>query len=123
MKRISALFILLALVIPLLAMADQFDGGSSGFPSAASDFDEPADLSAPDPSACPPQSCTVPTITVPAPFFGMTANTLGGGHNPTVNFGIMRLWDTNCVWPLINTSNGVYTWTNCDAWFTQAQTL
>lgn len=67
------------------------------------------------------QSCAIPTFVVPQTFFGITQNSL---NNPLAsaafNIGYGRLWDTTCVWPLIETSNGVFTWTtgsNCDAYF------
>lgn len=69
---------------------------------------------------CVAQTCSVPVFTVPQSFIGITQLSL---NNPlaTSAFGVgyVRLWDTTCVWPNIETSNGVFTWTtgsNCDAY-------
>lgn len=60
---------------------------------------------------------------LPATFFGLTANTLGGGHDPTVSYGILRLWDTSAAgWGLMNTANGTISFTALDAWLTHAKT-
>jgi hypothetical protein len=62
----------------------------------------------------------LPNNGLAATFFGMTQTQTGGVQNPTINVPVMRLWDTNvagtvaCPWPGIETSAGVYNFTNCD---------
>lgn len=80
----------------------------------------------PEPT-CPPQTCSIPQFVVPQTFFGITQLSL---NNPlasaSFNVGYGRLWDTTCVWPNIETSNGTFTYTtgsNCDAfvnWITSS---
>jgi hypothetical protein len=57
---------------------------------------------------------------LPPGFFGLTANTLGASHVPTVAFGGLRLWDTTAVWPNLNPSSGVFDFTELDAWLAEA---
>lgn len=75
-------------------------------------------------ASCPPQSCTVPTFIVPQTFFGITQLNLANPHvTSSFNVGYLRLWDTTCVWPNIETSSGVFTYTtgsNCDNWISMA---
>ncbi len=65
-----------------------------------------------------------PVISSSSNFFGIdqTQGT-GGTHNasPTITFTVGRLWDSACVWPLINTSSGTEVWTNCDTLVTYYQ--
>ena len=68
------------------------------------------------------QTCSVPIFTVPQSFFGITQNS---SANPAAStafpVGYYRLWDTTCVWPSIETSNGTFVWTTtCDPFLTMA---
>jgi hypothetical protein len=56
---------------------------------------------------------------IPAQFFGLNPDpNIAGGSEPwtEVNFGAVRLWDTETYWGKLNTASGVYDWTELDAW-------
>jgi hypothetical protein len=79
------------------------------------------------PESLDPQKCACIPATnpgMPANFFGLTAGTIGGGQDPTVNFGILRLWDTNAAgWFKSSNSCGTPDFTNLDAWLARANVL
>src|SRR3954447_4550998 len=60
---------------------------------------------------------------IPSTFFGMHILHAVNGTTPwpTDQFGTLRLWDSGVDWHEINTSQGVYNWTNFDRWMTLAQ--
>ena len=62
-----------------------------------------------------------PAITPPpasasaSSFFGMDVNGLTYGTPwPAVPVGVLRLWDSNTSWNMLNPSNGTYSWTFLD---------
>jgi hypothetical protein len=57
---------------------------------------------------------------LPATFFGMHINHRATAW-PNAGFGSYRLWDDQTSWSDINTSNGVYDWSNLDSWVSKAQ--
>jgi len=61
------------------------------------------------------------TVTVASSFFAITQNSYAAGHNTVgINYGVLRFWNTNCVWSLIETSPGTYNWANCDTQINRA---
>lgn len=58
---------------------------------------------------------------IPASFFNLQTQTLGASHIPSVPYNGMRLWDTGQAWKDINTSAGVYNWSNLDQWLAEAK--
>ena len=61
------------------------------------------------------QTCSVPIFTVTQTFFGITQNSYANPlWSASFNAGIVRLWDTPFVWPLINTSAGVFTYSTAN---------
>lgn len=52
---------------------------------------------------------------IPATVFGLHVNH-GTSDYPIIPFGTFRFWDNSTRWQLINTSLGVYSWTQFDAW-------
>jgi polysaccharide biosynthesis protein PslG len=52
-------------------------------------------------------------------FMGM--HTGSPANWPSVPFGSLRMWDTGTQWPLINTAQGQYDWSNLDAFVATAQ--
>src|SRR3954468_13702371 len=60
---------------------------------------------------------------IPSTFFGMHILHAVNGTTPwpADQFGTLRLWDSGVDWHEINTSQGVYNWTNFDRWMTLAQ--
>jgi PKD repeat protein len=60
---------------------------------------------------------------IPSSFFGMHIlhATNGSTPWPSDQFGTLRLWDSGVDWHEINTSQGVYNWSNFDRWMTLAQ--
>jgi hypothetical protein len=61
------------------------------------------------------------TVTVASSFFAITQNSYAAGHNTVgIKYGVLRFWNTNCVWSLIETSPGTYNWANCDTQINRA---
>ena len=60
---------------------------------------------------------------IPSTFFGLHILHAVNGSTPwpSDQFGTLRLWDSGVDWHEINTSQGVYNWTNFDKWLTLAQ--
>jgi hypothetical protein len=60
----------------------------------------------------------------PATFFGMDiySGVLSTQPWPSVPMDSIRLWDTYTSWSDLEPSNGVYTWSNLDAYLALAQT-
>ena len=60
---------------------------------------------------------------IPSTFFGLHILHAVNGTTPwpSDQFGTLRLWDSGVDWHEINTSQGVYDWTNFDRWMTLAQ--
>jgi hypothetical protein len=58
----------------------------------------------------------------PGSMFAMTVLTEGTAHFPTEPFVGLRLWDTNAVWPNLNTAAGTYDFSALDGWLAEAQT-
>lgn len=56
-------------------------------------------------------------VTILPSFFGMSSTLTSGSHNPSVTFGIRRMWNTSprCNWGTTHTSAGVFDFTNCNA--------
>jgi polysaccharide biosynthesis protein PslG len=69
----------------------------------------------PTPPPAPPPSPS-PSAGLPESFFGQSISGIQVSHFPTVPFGGVRLWDTNTTWAQIETSSGVYSWTELDTW-------
>lgn len=68
-----------------------------------------------------------PTVTnnsFPPQFMGLYLNAAvvipGNVPWPTFSFGSFPLWGTRTTWPILNPSDGVYNWTNLDAWLAEA---
>ena len=76
----------------------------------------PVALKAEDPIDPQLKCCTKTTNPgMPTSFFGMTQNQFGGNHDTVgIQYGVLRFWDTACVWGLIETSPGTYNFTSCD---------
>jgi len=53
---------------------------------------------------------------LPEAFFSLSTTQIDASHYPTVQFGGLRLWDTNTTWAQIETSRGSYYWTDLDTW-------
>src|SRR3954466_11740768 len=60
---------------------------------------------------------------VPSTFFGLHILHAVNGSTPwpTDQFGGLRLWDSGVDWHEIETSRGVYNWSNFDKWMSLAQ--
>jgi PKD repeat protein len=60
---------------------------------------------------------------IPSTFFGLHILHAVNGTTPWPSdpFGTLRLWDSGVDWHEINTSQGVYDWTNFDRWMTLAR--
>jgi GH35 family endo-1,4-beta-xylanase len=55
-------------------------------------------------------------------LFGLHVNGAERGVWPTINFGSLRLWDNATSWTNIETSKGVFNWTNLDKVVADANT-
>ena len=55
-------------------------------------------------------------------LFGLHVNGAERGVWPTINFGSLRLWDNATSWTNIETSKGVFDWTNLDKVVADANT-
>jgi fibronectin type 3 domain-containing protein len=70
----------------------------------------------PPPSDPPPQSTPSSGSAFPKSFFGLSISQIQASHYPTVQFGAVRLWDTNTSWDKIEYARGSYTWNELDTW-------
>ena len=73
---------------------------------------------APPPSNPTPDPAPVPSSGsgLSDKFFGLSISEINASHYPTVQFGTVRLWDTNTSWDKIEGSRGVYSWSELDTW-------
>ncbi len=85
------------------------------------------DSSSPRQTATRPLALSVSAIvtgkTAPSTLFGFTSTNTSVRDYPTVTYGMQRFWDSPPLqWPSINTSSGVYDFTNLDSVLAQAYT-
>ena len=70
------------------------------------------------------QRLSPPAGVIPRSYFGMNINNMHvvpGYQWPVLDFGTYRSWDPGVIWPTIETSRGVYDWSNLDKDVAQAQ--